>query len=52
MFALIITIKNNSISTAIINSIFQISFACSINSIVSIDLIAKRLELFVKLLRL
>ncbi len=47
---LIITIKNNSISTAIINSIFQISLACFINSIVFIDLTVKKLELFVKLL--
>ncbi len=48
--ALTITIKNNSISTAIINSIFQISFTCSINSIVFIDLTVKRSELLVKLL--
>ncbi len=52
MSALTITIKNNNVSTAIINSILQISFVYFINSIVSIDLTVKRFELFVKLLSL
>ncbi len=50
--ALIITIKNNSVSIVITNSISQVSLVCFINFIVFINLTTKRLKLFVKLLRL